>query len=98
MGASRTLTVCFDVDGTLLDYESNPREDIVMLLKAVARNKSNRVVVWSGGGKQYAEVIARRLGIDSIIFDCWSKLNPQFPVDIAIDDEEVKLGKYNIRV
>lgn len=43
-----------DVDGTLIDEYDQPRPYIKELIDFLTINKV-RVIIWSGGGKQYAE-------------------------------------------
>lgn len=80
------LIVAFDVDGTLIDFEDQPRKQIV-LLAYMLMEAGHEVIVWSGGGKEYAEMWAARLSLEGAT--CMSK----FPasalphVDIAFDDE-----------
>lgn len=76
------MIIAFDVDGTLLDYEDNPRGDLVELANKLIQ-AGWQVIVWSGGGQSYAETRARQLGIVGAI--CLAK-DPHIQVDIAIDD------------
>lgn len=91
------MIIAFDVDGTLLDYEDKPRKEIIELLKALDQPE-NTVVVWSGGGEEYARMVVERLGLEKYVHMTSSKINRHLKVDLAIDDQEVKLGKLNLRV
>ena len=92
-------TAAFDVDGTLIDYEDNPREDVLSLLRALQGLGCN-IIVWSGGGQHYAENWVhnlRRLKMLRGEVTATAK-SRDVQVDIAIDDVEVDLGTVNICV
>lgn len=65
------MTIAFDVDGTLVTYNDKPRWDIIELLKILS--KYNTVIVWSGGGKDYAEMWTRKLFLDEFVSSCHTK-------------------------
>lgn len=56
----------FDVDGTLIDDFDQPRDEIIDFLKA-CKSVGFRIGVWSGGGRDYATMWTRRLGIEEIV-------------------------------
>ncbi len=91
--------IAFDVDCTLIDEADQPRPDIIGML--VTLERYCRIVVWSGCGRDYAEMIGRRLGLpDSVTYQ--PKPGPStcytWP-DITFDDVRgVKLGTVNIYV
>ena len=108
--------VAFDIDGTLItnldpDREHGevsskevPHEPILAMLKSFSRFKNIKIVVWSGGGKEYAETIGRRLGLDKYVWRYASKLEaPEikslgYPI-VAIDDiQACSLGDINLIV
>ena len=88
------IVIAFDVDGCLRCNctptcpDPNPR--IVELLKILSTFKNVRLMVWSGGGKAYAENIINRFELPK----CFgaSKLDPETWVygrpKIAIDDQQ----------
>lgn len=88
------MIVAFDCDGTLIDYEGKPRESIINLLKAFQAAGYCHVVVWSGGGIDYAKQIARNLNLTGVTIHAKGSIK----VDLAIDDQEVKLGLVNMAV
>ena len=52
--------IFIDVDGTLIDEDDKPRPFVVAAAWfAIARK--HQVAVWTGGGIEYAERVARRL-------------------------------------
>lgn len=92
-------TIAFDIDGTLIWMEGTPGEEpdtprykIVQLFKFFEQLGWS-MYIWSGGGMDYAERWRDKLGIKALVVTKGS-----FVPDIAVDDEEVKLGKTNIRV
>ena len=98
------IIIAFDVDGTLIKnggaYKdiSNPR--IVELLKTLASFKNIKIVVWSGGGKDYAQRWVRLLGVEDSVWRVASKTEwKEIKADIAIDDiQDTAIGKLNLIV
>ena len=89
------MLITFDVNGCLVDENENPRPEILALLQAL-RGK-NKIYIWSGNGFEYANKIAKKIGIDKYIDGILSKYGT-FKPDLAIDDQEVELGKLNLKV
>lgn len=93
------IKVAFDVDGCLIWAEGmdgepdTPRYEVIQLLHLL-RSFGCKIFIWSGGGMDYACRWVDRLGLDDITVEAKGGFEP----DIAIDDEEVKLGKVNIKV
>ncbi len=100
----KKVIVAFDVDGTLITNTgatpdiANGR--IVELLKTLASFKNVRIVVWSGGGKEYAERWGRLTGVDDYVWKYASKMeHKEIQADIAIDDiQDTAIGKINLIV
>lgn len=96
----KEVVVAFDVDGTILNNEGIPPETpphlrpkttvnlpVISLLQLLARHTKNvRVIVWSGGGKEYAEQICRQYGLERWVDRCYAKGKCDEPVDICFDD------------
>lgn len=96
----KQITIAFDIDGTLLNNEGVPPAtpahqrpptsvnlEIVMLMQILSRNmKNTRIIVWSGGGKEYAEGIVRRYGLEKYVDACYDKGACEEEVDVAFDD------------
>lgn len=111
----KEIIIAFDIDGTILNNEGIPPAtphhlrpatplnlEVVMLMQLLTKcMKNTRIIVWSGGGKQYAEEIVRRYGLDRYVSAVYGK--PQGthglmsvegaydeslwgPVDICFDD------------
>jgi len=93
--------IIFDVDGTLIDFEENPRHEIIDLLRSFY-SLGNKIYVHSGGGTDYAKQWVRKLGLTKYVSGAFCKARitesyiPQY--EIAFDDEVVKYGRANIRV
>lgn len=93
--------VAFDVDDTLfhkvkyMGVESEmPDYRIIDILLWHLGNR-DQVIVWSGGGVDYAQRRAHDLGVlDRVTVVAKGSIRP----DIAYDDQEVNLGTVNIKV
>lgn len=98
------MTVAFDVDGTLITFDDQPRRDVMDTLILLSSVCGCEITVWSGGGKEYADVWVRRLFLQRYMTNISEKpihlsKEGEGPfVDIAFDDEVVTFGKVNIRV
>jgi len=94
--------VAFDVDGTLISHKDIPRRAVIHTLFNL-KEAGAKIVVWSGGGKEYAESVGRRLGFPADIEyqskPVWLPREEQAGcVDLAFDDEFVIFGKVNFKV
>jgi len=74
--------VVFDVDGTLINLDNTPRYDIIAIFRSFEA-LGCVMYIHSGGGVEYAERVAERLGLDAHI---WQKGDPSMEYDIAFDD------------
>lgn len=91
--------IAFDCDGTLWGMNDKPRWTIIDCLRNFYRMGGNRIVVWSGGGKDYAKQIVRLLHLEDFVDECASKTEaPVIHADICFDDEIVTLARVNIKV
>ena len=106
------VAVCFDVDGTLLNTE-NPKDiidytDVAELLYLLSRFKNVHIIVWSGGGKEYAETMYNRhidneqvLGVNPKFYSKlqYDEVREKYDKIIAIDDvQDTRLGDINLIV
>lgn len=100
----KEIIIAFDIDGTLLDNEGIQPEtltylrpqtsvnlDVVLLLQILSKKmKNTKIYVWSGGGKEYAENIVRRYGLEKYVNRCFGKSEYDETlygkVDICFDD------------
>lgn len=107
----KKVTIAFDVDGTLIDSEGNTNWRITELLRILSRFKNVEIVVWSGSGKSYAEMIVQHLKLEKYVKRCEDKnhigkdengkhlFDPSFKPNIAIDDiQDCILGELNLIV
>jgi phosphoserine phosphatase len=93
----KNITIAIDVDGTLINENGINYEMISMIRFLYTSMRNVRVIIWSGGGKEYAETIARRCGIDDCVHGCYSKIGFSEKVDIAFDDvRDFRLADNNI--
>lgn len=96
----KETVIAFDVDGTILNNEGIPPEtpahlrpkcgvnlEVITLIQILSKKmKNTRIIVWSGGGKEYAEDICRMYGLDRYVSRCYSKADCEEEVDICFDD------------
>jgi len=93
--------IAFDVDDTLIipscatpSSMDTPNYETIALYKWF-QSQGNKMIIWSGGGVDYAKMWAEKLGLEP----CEVRVKKQSDdVDIAFDDCEVVLAKVNIRV
>lgn len=116
-GKMEKVIYAFDVDGVLIRNSDNPNrvhgipsnDDVPIVhqintLQVLSTYKNIRIVVWSGGGKQYAETWGRRLGLDKYVWRYASKLEHRelkamCDTLIAVDDiQATQLGDVNLIV
>ena len=109
----KKITIAFDVDGTLLDNAGIPPEtppylkpptsvnlEIVLLLQILSKKmKNTRIIVWSGGGKEYVDTILRRYGLEKYVDATYGKGECSEKVDVAFDDiHACALAEHNLIV
>lgn len=115
-GRMQKVIIAFDVDGTLIHNVGANREhgtpnngDVPIVhqintLMVLSTYKNVKIVVWSGGGKQYAETWGNRLGLDKYVWRYASKLeHPQIKAQcdtlIVVDDiQATRIGDVNLIV
>jgi hypothetical protein len=75
----------FDVQGTLLAGDA-PRPHVRAAFIELA-SLGHDIYLWSSAGASYAVRAAELLGVEDLIFGCYSKsLPPPVDVDYAVDD------------
>lgn len=109
----KEIVIAFDVDGTILNNEGIPPEtpthlrpklglnlEVISLIQLLAKKmKNTRIIVWSGGGKEYAESICRQYGLEKYVDRCYGKGECDEEVDICFDDvHSCELADKNIIV
>lgn len=104
----KEIIIAFDIDGTLISNTSGLGQeklhiDTYHLMVLLSKMKNTRIIVWSGGGQDYAEQIVKKYGLSQYVAQCYGKHEYDttiFPeVDIAIDDQhEFSLAHKNLIV
>lgn len=100
----KEVIIAFDIDGTILNNEGIPPEtpphlrpmhgvniEVILLMQLLSKNiKNSRIIVWSGGGQEYAEKICRLYGLDRYVHRAYGKQTydetTDGKVDICFDD------------
>lgn len=93
------LKIAFDLDNCLIKYKLNqdtPNYEVIDFLRFLNCHTNAEIFCWSGGGIDYTQRWTEKLGLDLLGVKVMEK--GSIEVDIAIDDEEVKLGKVNIQI
>jgi predicted HAD superfamily phosphohydrolase YqeG len=99
----KKLVVAFDVDETLIKQDQSgqdyPNYPVIELLRWF-KKQGHTVVIWSGGGEDYARYWGRKLGFADVTFALKDmEMSNALSVDIAVDDaHEFKLGKVQLYV
>lgn len=79
------MNVFFDVQGTLVSG-GRPRPHARDVFLELTR-MGHHLYLWSSAGSSYAARAAKLLGIEDLIFDCYSKhAIPPVTVDFVVDD------------
>jgi phosphoserine phosphatase len=95
----KEIIIAFDVDGTILNNEGIPPEtipqfrpkqgvnlEVIQLIQILSKKiKNSKVIVWSGGGKEYAEDICRIYGLDKYVSRCYGKHEYDETIDGKVD-------------
>lgn len=92
------MKIGFDLDNCLIRYylnEDTPKYETIDLLRWFRENTDWEIICWSGGGIPYTQRWVEKLGLNSFV-RVIEKGGEE--VDLAIDDEEVNLGKVNIKI
>ena len=99
------MKIAWDVDDTLIvpavatsgfDTDTPNYENIAIYKWFQAQGHT--MIIWSGGGKDYAKHWADKLGLKAdIIADKLLDVRT-YDIDIAFDDCDVKLAKVNVKV
>jgi len=109
----KEIVIAFDVDGTILNNEGIPpltpthlrppssvNLEVILLMQILSKKmKNTRIIVWSGGGKDWAEQTVRRYGLERYVDRCYDKTACEEEVDICFDDVHAcELAKMNLIV
>ena len=96
------LTVAFDVDDTLIvpavatGFDVDVPNYPLIAVYHWFQDQGNYMIIWSGGGEDYAKTWAEKLGLtaDKII----AKDLRVKGIDICFDDSDITIGKINVKV
>jgi len=104
----KNIIIAFDVDGTLISNTNGLGQErlnipIYNLMVLLSSMKNVKVIVWSGGGQDYATQIVLKYGLGKYVESIYSKQDYDETihgkVDIAFDDQhEFCLADKNIIV
>lgn len=96
----KEILIAFDVDGTLISNTNGIgierlNIDIYQMMVLLGKMKNTRIIVWSGGGKEYAEQIVTKYGLDKFVDGCYGKIEYDESiygtVDVCFDDQHATL-------
>ncbi len=104
----KEIIIAFDIDGTLISNENGLGKEhlnieVFNLMTLFSKMKNTRIIVWSGGGREYVEQIVSKYGLGEYVSSCHGKHEYDETisghVDIAIDDQhEFSLADKNLIV
>jgi hypothetical protein len=98
------LTVAFDVDDTLIvpavatGFDRDTPNYEVIALYRWFQAQGNEMIIWSGGGEDYARMWAEKLGLTADGYYDKHHAAAFLEVDIAFDDSDITLAKVNVKV
>lgn len=103
----KQIIISFDIDGTLISNEYGLGKEhlntdvfhLMVLLKKTIRN--SKIIVWSSGGRDYAEQVVSKYGLEEWVDMCYGKSEYDETiygkVDICFDDiSECRLADKNL--
>lgn len=98
----KTLRIAFDIDDTLILpaiatglSTDTPNYEVIEIYKFFQK-QGHTMIIWSGGGKDYARVWAKKLGLDpNAILEKNKEGNA---IDICFDDSDVDLATVNVKI
>lgn len=92
------MIIAFDVDGTLINFDNTPNYEVIEIYRWFQKNH-HRMIIWSGGGYDYADHWSQKLGLEPYAVFMKDKLASETcKPDICFDDEVVQLAKVNIKI
>jgi len=94
----KDIIIAFDIDGTIYGSPFSHKGEPVLNVKTVQlmqllkdHVKNCKIYAWSGGGKEYAEQIVVKFGLDRWVDRCFSKQDYDETingvVNLSFDDE-----------
>lgn len=99
--ARKRLVAAFDIDDTLIlpsvatgFSRDIPNYELILIYKWF-QAQGAYMIIWSGGGIDYAKTWADKLGLVADEFRVKQKYDD---IDLAFDDCDVDLGKVNVKI
>jgi hydroxymethylpyrimidine pyrophosphatase-like HAD family hydrolase len=93
---NKHLKVAFDIDDTLIKQDDQgrtiPNHKVIDLFRGF-QDIGCDMIIWSGGGQDYAEQWRDKLGLQATVLRKGS-----IQVDIAVDDQPAALGLVTIKI
>lgn len=92
----KEIVIAFDIDGSLISNTNGLGQerlniDVYNIMVLLSKCKNTRIIVWSGGGQDYAEQIVKKYGLSKYVERCYDKAlydeDIDGMVDIAFDDQ-----------
>jgi hypothetical protein len=93
------MIIAIDVDNTLIhevDGSVCLNTDVVALMVAIHNLGVADIVVWSGGGQDYARHVVEKYGLTHLVYSCDAK--GSVGADITLDDQDMSLGLVNLKL
>lgn len=86
----KEIIIAFDVDGTLISNESGLGKEKLHietynLMVLLSKMKNTKIIVWSGGGKEYAEQMVSKYGLTKYVERCYGKFEYDDTIDGKVD-------------
>ena len=99
----KKLTIAFDTDDCLIlpsiatGFDRDVPNYETIAIYRWFQAQGNYMIIWSGGGKDYAKMWAEKLGLtaDEILA---KNTKMKDKIDIAFDDSTINLAKVNVHV
>jgi phosphoserine phosphatase len=95
------VIIAFDVDNTLITEKFEPIYTNIWLLINLSTIKNVKILVWSGGGREYAQHHIEKLGLKNYVKYISDKnriMADHYQPQITFDDQIINLGKVNLQV
>ncbi len=86
----KEIIIGFDIDGTLISNTNGLGKeklniDVYNLMVLLSKMKNTKIIVWSGGGKDYAEQIVQKYGLAQDVDACYGKHEYDETIDGRVD-------------
>jgi len=99
----KKLVIAFDTDDCLIipaiatGFDRDVPNYETIAIYRWFQAQGNHMIIWSGGGKDYAKMWAEKLGLEANeIMAKDTRMKDK--IDIAFDDSDMELAKINVKV